>query len=64
MESMIIFLKDEQILHIPVIGPQMAAAELEGSKEFAQKSFMIRHGIPTAAYQSFTAENLKKALLF
>ena len=38
---------------IPVFGPSKAAARLEGSKEFS-KQFMVRHGIPTAAYASFT----------
>jgi phosphoribosylamine--glycine ligase len=51
------FLEDDALKHIPVIGPQKAAATLEGSKDFS-KRFMARHGIPTAAYQSFTAETL------
>lgn len=34
-------------------GPTRAAAQLEGSKTFT-KEFLIRHGIPTAAYQRFT----------
>lgn len=34
-------------------GPTAKAAQLEGSKSFC-KDFMSRHGIPTAAYQSFT----------
>jgi phosphoribosylamine--glycine ligase len=34
-------------------GPTAAAARLEGSKGFA-KDFMARHGIPTAAYGTFT----------
>ncbi|HEX6094441.1 MAG TPA: phosphoribosylamine--glycine ligase [Dongiaceae bacterium] len=34
-------------------GPSAAAAQLEGSKGFA-KDFMARHGIPTAAYGTFT----------
>ncbi len=34
-------------------GPVANAAQLEGSKAFA-KDFMQRHGIPTAAYGSFT----------
>lgn len=38
---------------IPVFGPSKAAARLEGSKEFS-KQFMVRYGIPTAAYASFT----------
>ncbi len=36
-----------------IFGPTQAAARLESSKEFA-KSFMQRHGIPTAAYGAFT----------
>ena len=34
-------------------GPTQAAAQLEGSKSFC-KDFLTRHGIPTAAYASFT----------
>src|SRR4029077_18117359 len=36
-----------------IFGPVRAAAQLEASKDFA-KSFMARHGIPTARYASFT----------
>ncbi len=36
-----------------IFGPTRAAAQLEASKDFA-KSFMMRHGIPTAAYATFT----------
>ncbi|VAW11900.1 Phosphoribosylamine--glycine ligase [hydrothermal vent metagenome] len=57
------FLEDSHLRHVSVIGPQRAAAELEGSKEFA-KRFMVRHGIPTAAYQSFTADNLQEGFAF
>ena len=57
------FLNDPEIVHIPVIGPQKAAATLEGSKEFAKK-FMMRHAIPTAAYQSFTSESLEEGFSF
>ena len=37
-----------------IFGPTQAAAQLESSKDFA-KAFMQRHGIPTAAYATFTA---------
>ncbi len=37
-------------------GPDQQAAQLEGSKSFT-KSFLIRHGIPTAAYESFDDVN-------
>jgi phosphoribosylamine--glycine ligase len=36
-----------------IFGPTEAAAQLESSKSFA-KSFLVRHGIPTAAYESFS----------
>ena len=46
-----------------VVGPRQAAAELEGSKDFA-KEFMMRHNIPTAAYQTFTKDTLAKGQAF
>jgi len=57
------FLNDSEVQHVHVIGPQKAAATLEGSKEFA-KEFMFRHHIPTAAYQSFTANELEEGYAF
>ena len=57
------FLNDPELRNIPVIGPQKAAATLEGSKEFA-KEFLFRHNIPTAAYQSFTVDQLKEGYVF
>lgn len=57
------FLADEQLKHIPVIGPQKAGAQLEGSKDFS-KRFMQRHHIPTARYETFTRETLDKGLSF
>ena len=38
---------------LKIFGPTQAAAQLESSKDFA-KAFMLRHGIPTAAYGTFT----------
>ena len=51
------FLAEKDLQNVGVIGPEKAAATLEGSKSFA-KEFMIRHSIPTAAYAEFTASNL------
>ena len=48
---------------ILVVGPSKAAAALEGSKDFA-KEFMQRHGIPTAAYRTFTADTLAEGCDF
>ena len=42
-----------QSVGIRCFGPTKAAARMEGSKAFS-KDFMQRHGIPTAAYHSFT----------
>lgn len=53
------FLKDNQLKEITFIGPSSQGAMLEGSKDFA-KSFMFRHGIPTAKYSSFKIETLEQ----
>ena len=52
-----------ELKNIPVIGPSKTGAQLEGSKAFA-KQFMVRHGIPTAAYGEFTIENLEDGFDF
>jgi phosphoribosylamine--glycine ligase len=57
------FSKDDDLKHVAIIGPKKLAATLEGSKEFA-KEFMMRHNIPTAAYQSFTAETVEEGHKF
>lgn len=48
---------------IGVVGPNKAAAQLEGSKAFA-KAFMQRYQIPTAAYQTFSASQLHEAIAY
>ena len=53
------FLNDRSLSHIPVIGPNASAARLEGSKAFS-KQFMIKHGIPTAAYREFDADHFSE----
>ena len=57
------FASEERLQGIAVIGPTKAAAELEGSKNFA-KEFMQRHNIPTAAYKAFTAAEKEDAYRF
>ena len=57
------FKADEALCHVPVIGPSKAGAVLEGSKDFA-KGFMQRHGIPTAAYRTFTRDTLTDGIAF
>ncbi len=54
------FAAHPELKYIPVIGPSAQGAQLEGSKDFA-KGFMMRHGIPTAAYRSFTADQETEA---
>ena len=57
------FKNDSQLADIPVIGPSKLGAQLEGSKEFA-KEFLVKHKIPTAAYDSFTAETVEEGCAF
>ena len=57
------FKADEALKDVPVIGPSRQGAVLEGSKDFA-KGFMQRHGIPTAAYKTFTGETLAEGKAF
>ena len=57
------FENDNQLKDIPVIGPSKLGAQLEGSKEFA-KEFLVKHNIPTAAYDSFTKETVEKGYQF
>lgn len=57
------FLSNDELKSIPVIGPTKKGAMLEGSKDFS-KGFMVRHGIPTARYQSFKAQHKNEAIRF
>ena len=54
---------DPRTANVPVIGPSMSGARLEGSKDFA-KAFMQRHGIPTARYATFDGTTLDEGLRF
>lgn len=57
------FKSDQEIKNIPVVGPSQKGAQLEGSKDFA-KEFLIKHNIPTAAYQSFTKDTVEEGKMF
>jgi phosphoribosylamine--glycine ligase len=57
------FQADADLKNIPLIGPSKKAAQLEGSKDFAKK-FMVKHGIPTAKYATFTKSTLKEGYAF
>ena len=54
------FAADRELENVLFVGPSQRGAMLEGSKDFA-KEFMSRHGVPTAAYQSFL--KLKRTFL-
>jgi len=54
---------DPALSGVAVIGPRKNGAMLEGSKDFA-KGFMMRHGIPTAAYGTFTGATVDEAISF
>ncbi len=51
----------EDLKHVLIVGPGKEGAQLEGSKDFS-KQFMQRHSIPTARYQTFTADQLEEGL--
>ncbi len=57
------FSYSQDLQKVMFVGPKSAGAMLEGSKAFA-KEFMERYKIPTAAYRSFTREELSDGLDF
>lgn len=57
------FKSKEELKNIYFIGPSKQGAQLEGSKAYA-KAFMQRHGIPTASYREFTAENYDEGIRY
>jgi len=50
-------------MHIYVFSPDQFAGQLESSKSFA-KEFMAKENIPTAAYKSFTKDNVEEGYAF
>ena len=57
------FAETSELQNVMLIGPSKRGALLEGSKQRA-KEFMMQHNIPTAAYESFTAESLEAGKAF
>lgn len=57
------FNTDVTLKHVLVVGPGKSGAILEGSKDFS-KSFMQKHQIPTAGYQTFEADTLEAGYSF
>jgi len=51
-----------QAAGLKIFGPTKAAAQLEASKDFA-KSFMVRHGLPTAVHRTFSHAAEAKAFV-
>ncbi len=47
----------------PVVGPSQLGATLEGSKDFS-KRFMQRNNIPTAAYETFTPDQIEAGIVY
>jgi phosphoribosylamine--glycine ligase len=48
---------------LPIVGPSQLGATLEGSKDFS-KRFMQRNGVPTAAYETFSANEIEAGLAY
>lgn len=57
------FAETSELKNVMLIGPSKRGALLEGSKQRA-KEFMMQHNIPTAAYETFTAESLEAGKIF
>ncbi len=55
--------RNKDTAHVPVVGPNAAAARLEGSKDFS-KAFMNRHQIPTARSFTVTSNVLAEGIQF
>lgn len=57
------FNQTESLQNIPVFGPSLAGAMLEGSKGYA-KEFMFKHGIPTANYIEFDGTQVEEGVAY
>lgn len=64
VKGVVDFLQNQaETTNIPVVGPSQLGATLEGSKDFS-KRFMQRNNVPTAAYETFTAEEIEAGLSY
>lgn len=63
VEGIVDHFTTDEFQNIKFVGPSENGAILEGSKAYAKK-FMLRHGIPTAAFGQFNAMELKAAEAF
>lgn len=52
---------DEELKQIKILGPDKRAAQLEGSKDFANE-FMRKYNVPTADFKTFTSQEYQDAL--
>ena len=57
------FQQTPSIKNIPIFGPSLKGAMLEGSKGYA-KAFMFRHNIPTANYKEFVYTQAKEGIAY
>ncbi|MES2655777.1 MAG: phosphoribosylamine--glycine ligase [Bacteroidota bacterium] len=57
------FEANEQAKNILFVGPDKMGATMEGSKDWS-KAFMYKNNIPTAAYQTFTSQNLNEGIAY
>ena len=55
------FEANENLKNILFIGPDKMGATMEASKDWS-KAFMYKNNIPTAAYQTFTSDNLNEGI--
>ncbi|KAG5654719.1 hypothetical protein H0H81_007475 [Sphagnurus paluster] len=55
------FAVKNEAIGIPVFGPSVLAARMEGSKAFS-KDFMARHNIPTAKFRVFKSDQFTDAI--
>lgn len=64
VKGLVDFLQSKpETVSLPIVGPSKLGATLEGSKDFS-KRFMQRNGVPTAAYETFTADQIEAGLAY